>query len=447
MTLLTYAFVNIYGDTSNNYGYDMVITSSKDIVIVGRDEMSGFVMKLDSSGNVKWIKRIGGTYTINGITETPDKNYIISGQANYGTFIAKTDTSLSGIWSKRISLYETSSGYKIARLTSGNYLVMDLLRGLIVISENGNILLTSQERTYTSGYFYGVTSRWNGGYAIVGDFNNEMILIKDDFSLNHFGIYPSKGYYILENPDTTYFIVGTYASRGILIKLNSDFNVLWTKIYSNVNSFRYITKTADENYLMVGNFKPNLDSTHIVFVKIDSNGNIINSKIFKTNFNKYVSDVEYVDQNLYILSNIYKDGDYNMLLMKLKEGNEHLICNLYDHTISVKDTSISRMSVGHIYYTGNSSNNYNFSLTNLFFNITDLCSSGEKECIKDNFNISIKHNKVYLSSENGINISLYTIDGRVLKSFYLKGKKILELKNGVYVIKAGNFNKTIVIRK
>jgi hypothetical protein len=57
MTLITFIFVNSYGDSLDNYALGITITSSNDIIIVGQDVSNGSIIKMDLNGNIKWVKK------------------------------------------------------------------------------------------------------------------------------------------------------------------------------------------------------------------------------------------------------------------------------------------------------------------------------------------------------------------------------------------------------
>jgi hypothetical protein len=61
MMLITFIFVNSYGDSLDNYALGITITSSNDIIIVGQDVSNGSIIKMDLNGNIKWVKKEGLT--------------------------------------------------------------------------------------------------------------------------------------------------------------------------------------------------------------------------------------------------------------------------------------------------------------------------------------------------------------------------------------------------
>jgi len=90
-----------------------------------------FIVKLDFSGNISWSKTIGGTYndSISSIQQTSDGGYIIGGEiygfgaGSYDALIAKLDSSGNISWLKTIGGTNTDSINSIQQTSDGGYII------------------------------------------------------------------------------------------------------------------------------------------------------------------------------------------------------------------------------------------------------------------------------------------------------------------------------------
>jgi hypothetical protein len=139
----------------------------------------------------------------------------------------------------------------------------------------------------------------DGGYIIAGmtttNILNDMdiYVVKTNnmgivqWSKKYGGIKPEYAWSILENSDSSFFVLGFSQSFGggdydtYLIKIKSTGDTLWTKTYgTNGNeSGKEIIPTSDGNYIIVGEGNDQVSSNYDAFlIKIDPSGNVIWTK-------------------------------------------------------------------------------------------------------------------------------------------------------------------------
>ncbi|MEO0223490.1 MAG: hypothetical protein ABIL76_00155 [candidate division WOR-3 bacterium] len=446
MILLTFHFINGYGDNVDNYAYSISITSANEIIVVGKDG-GGMITKMDLNGNIKWAKRVGGLYTINDIVETLDGKYIVVGQTDAGNiFISKIDTNGIEIWKKSIYNGGLASGYKIVKLGDGNYLIIDYFRGIAVIDESGNVIKTRKENTYSNTIFYTGLARIEGSYLIAGNISSQgMAIVHTDFSIDYFtkadnpnaSIYP---YFIFQDDDSSCIITGSINSQGFIIRLDKNINpfqLKWAKIYNGTNNIKFISKTSDGNYIAIGNYKPNNDSTQIVIFKTDTLGNVIFSKIFKSLHNKFITSAIYKNGYVYVISNFKNvNNNVDFLVMKIDE-NLSGDCNFQNHNLTYSDFQLNRQALTHSYNISNSISTPSTSINDLNYNSYNFCTTHNLESCHYNISISISgyNLKIYSPYRNEM-FYIYDVLGNLIKRGYLKENNLISFsKAGIYILK------------
>lgn len=452
---INFTFVNGYGSSTDNFAYGINIISNNDILVVGKDA-DGMIMKMDPSGNIKWTKKIVGLYTINDIIRSSDGKYIVVGQTNtsYQIYISKIDTNASKIWEKELALPNgPHSAYKIVKLKDGNYLVIDHFGGIVVVDENGNIIKTRRELSYDLRFFNGLGGV-EGGYLVIGNVTNVtgMFIAYSDFSIARFtkSDDPSATItpiYVLQDQDSSYLISGYIYNKGFIMRLGKDMlNVRWAKIYNEINSIKFISRTSDGNYVAIGNYKPTNDSDQIVIFKMDTIGNVILSKIFKNPYNKTITSAIYENNYIYIISNFKNVNNYDFIIIKTDE-NLSGICNFQDHNLTYNDFQLNRESVTHSYTSSNSVNIPSTSISNLSYNGYNFCSSYSSENCSNDISISIDgyNLKIHSQYKNEM-FYIYDISGNLVKGGYLKENNSISFsKAGIYILKIKSRTYKIII--
>lgn len=290
-----FVFQKNFGTPGNDYGFSFIPVSDGGFVMAGHSNYFGpgdldvVLLKLDSSYNLQWFKRYGGTGNEQAIKviNCSDGGFAISGMTQsfgaggYDAMIIKTDSTgnvdfmktFGGLTDDRfLNVRQTiDSGYILAGSTtsfgSGNW---DML--YVKLNTHGDTLWTKiiggtdydqgtdAIETYDSGFiFTGRAASWGAGYADVfvckTTAGGDTLWTK---TAGSFGF--DEGMKIKPTMDNGFIITG--ASNGVsnggyqafTNKFDSTGNLSWSKVYGGTytEATYDILQLEDSGYAIVG---------------------------------------------------------------------------------------------------------------------------------------------------------------------------------------------------
>ncbi len=200
------------GGTGDDEGNSITLTKDGGYAITGGTQSFGagkedvYVVKLDSLGNLKWTKTIGGTGDDagNAIIQTNDNGYAITGQSDsyvgggLDEYIVKLDSTSNLKYAKAIG-----NGYE-----EGNSIVQTLSGSIVSVG-------------YTSEYTYSTGSS-NAAYIVELDTSGNLA------STEAIAVeYYTQGNSIVQTKDKGFAIAGTsiFGSDILMFKLDVGFNI------------------------------------------------------------------------------------------------------------------------------------------------------------------------------------------------------------------------------
>ncbi|MBI5218771.1 MAG: T9SS type A sorting domain-containing protein [Bacteroidia bacterium] len=292
-----------------------LVDSSYIMCGVFKDTMDIFLMKTDIQGNIIWWKSFGGPKddVCRDLKITNDNGFVILGYTMNNTngsddvYFFKTDNSGNLLWEKRYGTVRSDLGHSILPLSDGGYILNAMSQGLV--SDNYDIYLIKTDnagvmqwqRIYDTPDFeemHDLKKTKDNGYILVG--GKEVNYIQNGYVLkldSSFNISWSKNYIynftnnhfaflqrIYQLEDSTYIVGGgcfyndTVQDEGWLLKLNNNGDTLWTKRYGHPTKSDFIydmVLTKDNGFILCGQYgnagiNPPYPSAWLI--KTDSNG-------------------------------------------------------------------------------------------------------------------------------------------------------------------------------
>jgi len=135
-------WVKTVGGADWDEGYSVALTSDKGYIVTGMTNSFGagssdlFLCKFDSLGILTWAKTVGETDWDWGksVAPTSDGGYIVTGQTGsfgaglYDLFLAKFDSSGDLTWVKTVGGVDNDEGHSVAQTSDGGYIVTGMTR-------------------------------------------------------------------------------------------------------------------------------------------------------------------------------------------------------------------------------------------------------------------------------------------------------------------------------
>lgn len=293
-----------YGDTLNNFGGYLNLTSDGQLVICGETQspanlLDAFLMKLDTSGNVTWYR----TYSTNvnesfrHVEETQDGGFIMTGFQNdfsgsNDTYIVKTNPAGMVQWERNFGGTDNDYGFLTHQLPNGTFITSSDTRS----SGNGGydvelIHLDQQPATiwdFTYGNAWqngcqGLLITGSGKFLSYGEtevgsfspFDGFMELIDtsgvSEWRYTFGGNVSDAAFSTVENGDGTFTFTGYSNSFNNgnpldlwVTRVDTSGNMLWTRNYggNGIDIGYEIIKSLDNGYLICGHRS---DSTNTQF--------------------------------------------------------------------------------------------------------------------------------------------------------------------------------------
>lgn len=272
-----------------------------------------FIQKLDSNGNLLWVKTMGSIYedyafsilvdsngniyTIGAFPESVDFDpnsgtTLLTSAGSFDIFIQKLDTNGNLLWVKQLGNTHTDYGYSLAMDTNGDLFATGFFRGtvdfnpgsgsqnltsfgesdifLLKLDTNGNFIWVKQMGGSASDYGRSITTDGNNNIYMTGNFEGTV-----DF-----------------DPGTNvYNLTSAGDDDSFVLKLDPNGNLLWARQIGGSIEERgeSISVDAQGNVYSTGTFMTTVDfnpgsgtnnftaagGTDVYVQKLDTNGNFV----------------------------------------------------------------------------------------------------------------------------------------------------------------------------
>jgi len=445
-----------FGGGGHDHAYSIQQTMDGGYIVAGGTQSFGaggndfLVIKLNSQGNVEWTKTFGGVGGYESayfIQQTIDGGYIVAGMAGVATndcdiLIIKLNSQGNVEWVKRFDMPATEDydiAYSIHQTSDNGYIVagytwsvygstwQDFL--IIKLNSQGDI---EWAKTFEGGgedMAYSIRQTSDGGYIVTG--------FSWSFGASTWGDF-------------------------LVIKLTPEGNVEWAKTVGggNIDCATSIQQTIDGGYIVAGwatSFGGRYEADFLV-IKLNSQGDKEWAKIFGGEGDDMPYFIQQTNDSGYIVAGrttSFGAGSWDFLVIKTQDGQMASDCPWYEcpttpisRNISLNSVSVNVMAPSVTTFSPSIST---FSPSISTFEVCSTVVAEEniyfpEENIKLESSIFLK-DKISLKfsgySKEKIKLVLYDILGNeiISKSFdfgnyvEIKDKRIEKIKKGIYFLK------------
>ena len=416
-------------------------------------------------------------------------SYNLTSQSSSDGFVAKYDNQGDLIWAKGLQGYDIQSVTDLAVDAENNVYFTGYFRGDVDLDPNiGTAIETIHPSTFYQG-FNGFIGKWDsagqfiwGGNYQCEDCRGEEIEVNADGEIYLIGMF--RGDLDVDiAPSAT--VISRNQTSIFVVKMDSLTNILWVKAIdgtdNGVDSYRTNSHTAtldDSGNLYIGgsfsghaffgygdttyNYYSNGSNFDGFIQKLNPSGNHLWTKVFGSIYSDYVSDIKTSSDGQLFATGSFRDSvlfnDSNPLSFAIAQGTDIYVMSWnQDGSFNWVETIGGTCNYGvgvAIVYDGNHSlygtGVYRGPIENVSGQI--IYGNGDEDCIVfktgGHLGIPVSESdvefKVYPnpttdwitieSSQNSI-VKLYSIEGKLIKSFEVKGKSTIEVKgfeSGVY---------------
>ncbi|HKR04125.1 MAG TPA: T9SS type A sorting domain-containing protein [Bacteroidia bacterium] len=284
---------------------------------------SGFLSFNSFAQQITFQKTYGGTNDDRGlcVKQTTDSGFIIAGRtSSFGTayndvYLIKADANGDTVWTKTFGGSNYDEGYAVQQTIDGGYIIAGDTHSfgagywdvyLIKTDANGDTVWTKTLGS-VGGFARSVQQTVDSGYVIVGwtdspgggPSNSDIYVIKTDANGNVLwskifggsdGEWASS---VQQTADWGYIIVATTYSFGgaggnsqdiYFIKMDANGNLIWTKIFRRIGQDvgLSVQQTADGGYVIAG-YTVNSSGGGVCLIKTDANGDTLWTKTYEGN--------------------------------------------------------------------------------------------------------------------------------------------------------------------
>lgn len=280
-----------YGSIKEDYAKSIRQTSDGGYIVGGGTRsfnvgvVDYYVIKLDSSGNVQWEQKFGGSQTdiCESVIQTKDGGYMAAGQSwinpqNGDVYIIKLDADGEEEWHKSIGGSLEDGAYDIQQTPDRGYIIAGYTRSAGDGSYDMFIVKTDSDGE----------EEWMSDFG--GNNHDQALSIEQ-----HRDGYIAAGY-------TKSF---SESSDIYVVRLDLDGNEVWKKSYGSSSTdeeARSIMKTSDGGYILVGKTNQyTYGAFDVYLLKLDRNGKEQWAQVFGGENDDYGYSVRQTSDGGYIL--------------------------------------------------------------------------------------------------------------------------------------------------
>lgn len=297
-----------------------VISSYTTVLGLGYED--AYLLKVDTAGTLLWSKTYGGSLSDKAyfVSTCTDGGFILTGvtssfgAGNYDLYLIRTDSNGNLLWSTAVGGSGNDYGWNVVQTNDGGFLAAGYSTsfsnanwdGYLVKTNSGGILQWAKVFGGAQmDAFYGLANTNDGGYILTGASathsagSSDMWLLKlnsngDTLWTKLYGrLTEDAGNAVIQTSDGGYMVVGdihvsdtTGAHHAALLKTDSQGNMQWVNVYGSHpgSEIGYaVRQTPDEGYVLMGNTGAyGGGGNDMLLVKTSSSGGLMWSKTYGT---------------------------------------------------------------------------------------------------------------------------------------------------------------------
>jgi hypothetical protein len=340
-----------YGHTYPETGTSVCQTYDREFAVLGYtnpDNPRGFdieLVLLDSNGNIKWNKTLGGLTNDWGwsIQQTLDGGFIIGGTTtSYGQgpsdgYLIKTSPTGALAWQGTYGGSEEEEIYSVQQTDDTGFILAGSTTSfgngrndvyLVKTDVSGKTIWTKTYGGTDKDYASSVQQTLDGGFIVCGtSFSSnaygrysDIYLLKTDSNgllqwqkkLGSTG-WDDEGYSARQTSDGGYIVTGCFRANAAgntrlwnvaLIKIDANGNMLWQKEFGGLNRDvgKSVQQTPDGGYIIVGESNSfNIGDKDLYVIKTDQNGTLEWESIYGGDDDDYGRSVQVTPEGGYVI--------------------------------------------------------------------------------------------------------------------------------------------------
>jgi len=445
-----------YGGSDDDYGREVQQTSDGGYIIIGCTMSFSllndlYLIKTNVDGETLWTETYGTGDADAGysVQQTFDGGYIITGYTyNFGTtrdvYLAKTNTDGDTLWTKMYGGSNGDDAYSIQQTSDSGYIIV------------------GQTKSFGAGF--------QDVYLIKTDSSGDTLWTK-----TYGGPSPDLGYCVQQTTDRGYIIVGETGSFGAgnfdvyLIRTDSLGDTIWTNTFGGIyyDEGQSVRETSDYGFIITG-CKRSIDSDMEVYlIKTDSLGDTLWTKTYGGSNSDYGNSVRQTSDGGYIIAGTtqsFGSGNKDVYLIRTDLLGDTIWTKTFGGSNNDFGSSVCRTTDGG-YIIAGWTNSFGAGLNDVYLIKTEPDPANIKEEETTRHTQPAKNIKVYpnpfttafsvkcsrISEEQKINLEIYNVSGRLIKSIPLTTRTLQlgkDLSPGVYFLKVNgkNVGKVVKVR-
>lgn len=376
LSFLLFLFIgNVWSKTDTSWtsifngfnSYAVEKTIDEGYILCGVSNYRSCLLKIDSNGDTIWTKIYNTPYTsiARSVKQTKDYGYIITGSTKSpfsDLLLIKTNALGDTLWTKTYDNFLGDGAYDI-QITNDDGFIITGFTGydddtcppnwgymwILKTDENGDSTWSSTIHSAVEGR--SIKQTLDEGYIISGynDYDAVIVKLNSEGELQWKKIYGGNDYdraYSVQLTDDNGFIVAGSYGHGDgykdvwLLKLNSDGDTTWTKKFGEggtINDEAYsVQQTKDNGYIMTGyrysRIHAGWGSENILLIRTDAFGDSLWTFQFGDSGMDRSQAVREISGNNYIVtgfigSNLIGDNKYGAFISKITETPNNVSMN------------------------------------------------------------------------------------------------------------------------